>query len=162
MNASANTPRGALESFRRTADCGWQRESRRNALKHGLCSRTLLVEAVGREAVQRQLEQLRVEWQPTSPTEELLIRELAAACCRLGIGRTGRGRGSSLWHAGAAHSPSLRRAGRRGMQRYAARRCGHDRGYRPPHARSPGALRKAATMPCCGFGKPRPCGGWPG
>jgi transposase-like protein len=37
----------------------------------------LLAEAVGRDAVERHLEQLRVEWQPTSPTEEVLVLELA-------------------------------------------------------------------------------------
>jgi hypothetical protein len=76
MNSSANTPQATNRSGGPRTGAG-KRRSRQNALKHGLCSTTLFLEAVGREAVQRHLELLSAEWEPASPTEQLLILELA-------------------------------------------------------------------------------------
>ena len=76
MNSSANTPQSTNRSGGPRTGAG-RRRSRQNALKHGLCSTTLFLEAVGREAGQRHLELLSAEWEPASPTEELLVLELA-------------------------------------------------------------------------------------
>jgi len=54
-----------------------QGRSRNNALKHGLTATTLLPEVLGTEMLERHKERLRAEWQPTSPTQEILVLELA-------------------------------------------------------------------------------------
>lgn len=54
-----------------------KRRSRENALTHGLTATSLLPEALGEEKIDRHFEALSREWQPQSPTETLLVREMA-------------------------------------------------------------------------------------
>lgn len=68
-------PRSNRSDGRRTP--AGRARSRRNAVKHGLCATTLLAEVLGREALERHHEQLCAEWHPTSPTQEILVTELA-------------------------------------------------------------------------------------
>ena len=51
--------------------------SRRNSLKHGLASTKLLPEILTRDLVQECLTRLRKEWNPSTPTQEFFVLELA-------------------------------------------------------------------------------------
>ncbi len=52
-------------------------ESRTNATRHGLTATTLLPAILGPENLQKHLLSLRGEWQPKTPTQELLVTEMA-------------------------------------------------------------------------------------
>src|SRR5258708_4207203 len=56
--------------------------SRRNSLKHGLCSKVLLPNDLG-EAVARRTAEFSAEFQPQSPYEAFHVREMALASARL-------------------------------------------------------------------------------
>jgi hypothetical protein len=51
--------------------------SRRNAVQHGLAATTLLAELFGHDLLERSKERLSNEWCPSTPTEEILVAELA-------------------------------------------------------------------------------------
>jgi transposase-like protein len=51
--------------------------SRRNAIEHGLTASTLFPEIFGHELLARHKDQLTAEWRPSTPTEEILVAELA-------------------------------------------------------------------------------------
>jgi hypothetical protein len=51
--------------------------SRRNGIQHGLAATTLLPEVFGLEVLARSKERLSAEWCPSTPTEEILVAELA-------------------------------------------------------------------------------------
>jgi transposase-like protein len=52
-------------------------QTRGNATKHGLTATTLLPAILGPEVLQEYLLRLRAEWQPQTPTQGLLIAEMA-------------------------------------------------------------------------------------
>lgn len=54
-----------------------KKRSRENSLKHGLSAETLLGDILGRERIDQAYQQFQAEWQPGSPTEEILIREMS-------------------------------------------------------------------------------------
>lgn len=51
--------------------------SRGNAVKHGLTATTLLPAVLDSDSLQRHLERLRDEWRPQTPTQDILVHELA-------------------------------------------------------------------------------------
>ena len=51
--------------------------ARGNAVKHGLSSKRLLPAILGKEIVEQHYQLLRAEWQPATPTQEFLVREMA-------------------------------------------------------------------------------------
>ena len=51
--------------------------SRGNALKHGLRSAKLVPEILCRELIEEHSQAFRQEWRPATPTQEVLVRELA-------------------------------------------------------------------------------------
>ncbi len=57
-------------------------QSRKNSLKHGLCSRVVLPDDLA-EAVARRTAEFIAEFQPRSPYEAFLVREMALASARL-------------------------------------------------------------------------------
>ena len=54
-----------------------KKSSRQNAVKHALSAAALLADVLGRERVEEAFQLLKAEWRPASPTEEVLIREIA-------------------------------------------------------------------------------------
>ena len=48
-----------------------------NALKHGLTSKKLLPQILGKGLVRQAYERLRVEWRPITPTQAFCVKELA-------------------------------------------------------------------------------------
>jgi hypothetical protein len=58
--------------------------SRRNSLKHGLCSKVVLPNNLG-EAVARRTEEFAAEFQPRSSYEEFQVRDMALASARLDL-----------------------------------------------------------------------------
>jgi len=50
---------------------------RSNAATHGLSATTLLPQILGADVIERHSLQLRAEWQPATPTEEILVDEMA-------------------------------------------------------------------------------------
>ena len=51
--------------------------ARQNAVKHGLAAKTLVSEILGKDIVERHYRALRAEWQPATPTQDFLVREMA-------------------------------------------------------------------------------------
>lgn len=70
-NSPAPRPRGGPQTPHGKA------ASRRNAVKHGLSAKTLLPDALTIDLFPSQCEQLRAEWQPTTPTQEFFVLEMA-------------------------------------------------------------------------------------
>ncbi len=61
---------------------GGKLRSRRNSLRHGLCSKQVLPDDLV-EVVARRTEEFIADFQPRSPYEEFLVREMALASARL-------------------------------------------------------------------------------
>ncbi len=61
----------------RAADASGKGHLSRNALKHGLSATRLLPEILAVDLVQSHYEALRDEWCPTTPTQEMLVRDIA-------------------------------------------------------------------------------------
>ncbi len=61
---------------------GGKLNSRRNSLRHGLCSKEVLPDDLA-EVVERRTEEFIAEFQPRTPYEAFLVREMALASARL-------------------------------------------------------------------------------
>jgi len=60
-------------------------QTRRNAVTHGLTATKLLAQILGTETLKRHLHRLTAEFHPATPTQELLVRELARHAAMLEV-----------------------------------------------------------------------------